>query len=248
VVLEARGPASISLFSFVEFLHRRRLCQVARIKARNEDRAVQRREPKRPTAPEPLRRTKFRLERFCRWFCDPALNWIEASRVSYSTIAQDVPLPNGATIRRGSQIEKRIFEVTPAGGGSGAKVSMPFERLNVKGRCIPVVTNLRAIAGFMEKWRRVAAARECCQPRLARDKIDDGQSRQSLQVCVVGGICDRRGVSPDGGFVPDRCPRPERRELRWRCRRPQARRRQRLRRLRDQPGRRRTEGHWSIFA
>jgi hypothetical protein len=123
----------------------------SRIKARNEDRAVQRREPKRPTAPERLRRTKFRLERFCRWFCDPALNWIEASRVSYSTIAQDVPLPNGATIRRGSQIEKRIFEVTPAGGGSGAKVSMPFERLNVKGKCIPVVTNLRAIAGFMEK-------------------------------------------------------------------------------------------------
>jgi hypothetical protein len=64
-------------------------------------------------------------------------------------IAQEVPLPNGATIRRGSQIEGRIVEVTPAGGGTAAKVAMQFDRLNVKGKWIPVVTSLRAIAGFM---------------------------------------------------------------------------------------------------
>jgi hypothetical protein len=58
-------------------------------------------------------------------------------------------LPNGATIRRGSQIEGRIVEVTPAGGGTAGKVAMQFDRLNVKGKWIPVVTNLRAIAGFM---------------------------------------------------------------------------------------------------
>jgi hypothetical protein len=63
-------------------------------------------------------------------------------------IAQDVPLPNGETIRRGAKIEGRIVEVTPAGGGSGASVSIQFDRLNVKGEWIPVVTNLRAIAGF----------------------------------------------------------------------------------------------------
>ena len=67
----------------------------------------------------------------------------------HGQIAQDVPLPNGATIRRGSQIEGHIVEVTPASGGTGAKVSMQFDRLNVKGKWIPVVTNLRAIAGFM---------------------------------------------------------------------------------------------------
>jgi hypothetical protein len=69
--------------------------------------------------------------------------------VLHGQIAQDVPLPNGATIRRGSQFEGCIVEVTPAGGGTGAKVSMQFDRLNVKGKWIPVVTNLRAIAGFM---------------------------------------------------------------------------------------------------
>jgi hypothetical protein len=67
----------------------------------------------------------------------------------HGKIAQDVPLPNGTTIRRGSQIEGHIVEVTPAGGGTGARVSMQFDRLNVKGQWIPVVTNLRAIAGFM---------------------------------------------------------------------------------------------------
>jgi len=82
-------------------------------------------------------RTSFELDR-----CKPG-------ELLHGQIAQEVPLPNGATIRRGSQIEGRIVEVTPAGGGTGAKVSMQFDRLNMRGRWIPVVTNLRAIAGFM---------------------------------------------------------------------------------------------------
>jgi hypothetical protein len=64
-------------------------------------------------------------------------------------IAQDVPLPNGAAIRRGSQIEGHVVEVVPASSGAGAQVSIQFDKLNMKGQWIPVVTNLRAIAGFM---------------------------------------------------------------------------------------------------
>ena len=64
-------------------------------------------------------------------------------------IAQEVPLPNGPTIRRGSPIEGHIVEVTPASNGAGAKVSMQFDKLYMTGQWIPVVTNLRAIAGFM---------------------------------------------------------------------------------------------------
>jgi hypothetical protein len=82
-------------------------------------------------------RTSFEVDR-----CKPG-------ELLHGQIAQEVPLPNGATIRRGSQIEGRILEVTPAGGGSGAQVAMQFDRLNVKGKWIPVVTSLRAIAGFM---------------------------------------------------------------------------------------------------
>ena len=82
-------------------------------------------------------RTSFELDR-----CKPG-------ELLHGQIAQEVPLSNGATIRRGSQIEGRIIEVTPASGGTGAKVSMQFDRLNIKGHWISVVTNLRAIAGFM---------------------------------------------------------------------------------------------------
>jgi hypothetical protein len=64
-------------------------------------------------------------------------------------IAQDVPLANGSTIRKGSLIEGHIVEVTPAASGNGAKVSIRFDKLYLAGRWVPLVTNLRAIAGFM---------------------------------------------------------------------------------------------------
>ena len=64
-------------------------------------------------------------------------------------IAQDVPLANGSTIRKGSLIEGHIVEVTPAASGNGAKVSIRFDKLYLAGHWVPLVTNLRAIAGFM---------------------------------------------------------------------------------------------------
>lgn len=64
-------------------------------------------------------------------------------------IAQDVPLANGSTIRKGSMIGGHIVEVTPAASGNGATVSIRFDRLYLAGHWVPLVTNLRAIAGFM---------------------------------------------------------------------------------------------------
>jgi hypothetical protein len=40
------------------------------------------------------------------------------------------------------------------------------------------------------------------------------KANRVFKFCIVGAICDGRRVSPDGGFVPDRWLRPERRELR----------------------------------
>jgi hypothetical protein len=70
-------------------------------------------------------------------------------QILHGKIAQDIPLPNGSTIHRGSQIEGHIVQVTPAGNGAGASVSIQFDKLEMAGRWIPVVTNLRAIAGFV---------------------------------------------------------------------------------------------------
>jgi hypothetical protein len=64
-------------------------------------------------------------------------------------IAQDVPLPNGSKIRKGSTVEGHIVEVTTATAANPAKVSIQFDKLFLAGQWFPVVTNLRAIAGFM---------------------------------------------------------------------------------------------------
>jgi hypothetical protein len=73
----------------------------------------------------------------------------KAGEILRGKIAQNVPLPNGSTVRRGSQIEGHVVEVTPATNGTGAKVSIQFDKLYLAGQWIPVTTNLRAIAGFM---------------------------------------------------------------------------------------------------
>ncbi len=63
-------------------------------------------------------------------------------------IAQDVPLPNGSRIRKGSTVEGHITEVSPE--ANNTKLSFVFDRVHVDGQTLPVVTDLRAIAGFME--------------------------------------------------------------------------------------------------
>ena len=60
-------------------------------------------------------------------------------------IDKDVPLPNGEVIRKGSGVEGHVVEVTPAANGSGANVAMQFDKLDVGGQKVPVVTNLKAI-------------------------------------------------------------------------------------------------------
>lgn len=62
-------------------------------------------------------------------------------------IAQDVPLPDGSKIRRGSPVQGHITEVTPS--SNGTKVTVRFDTVRLDGTSLPVVTDLRAIAGFM---------------------------------------------------------------------------------------------------
>ena len=60
-------------------------------------------------------------------------------------IDKDVPLPNGAVIRKGSEVEGHVVEVTPATKGSGANVAMQFDKLELGKQKVAVVTNLKAI-------------------------------------------------------------------------------------------------------
>jgi len=65
-------------------------------------------------------------------------------------IMQNVPLPSGMLIRAGSKVIGHIVEVTPATAGAPARISLQFDKLISSDQTIPVTTNLRAVAGFMQ--------------------------------------------------------------------------------------------------
>jgi len=65
-------------------------------------------------------------------------------------IMQDVPLATGARVREGSKVVGHIVEVTPATTGTQARISLQFDKLISSHQTISIITNLRAIAGFMD--------------------------------------------------------------------------------------------------
>ncbi|HYA64437.1 MAG TPA: hypothetical protein VED66_14635 [Candidatus Sulfotelmatobacter sp.] len=79
-----------------------------------------------------------------------SLEKVKQGQVIYGKIAQEVPLPGGSRIRKGSKVEGRVVAVLPAGNGTGAKISVRFDKVYLQGKTIPITTDLRAIAGFME--------------------------------------------------------------------------------------------------
>ena len=70
-------------------------------------------------------------------------------QILHGKIAQEVPLPNGSKIRKGANVEGHVVEVSSAAGAAGSKVSIQFDKVYVAGGWVQIVTNLRAIAGFM---------------------------------------------------------------------------------------------------
>jgi hypothetical protein len=65
-------------------------------------------------------------------------------------IMQDVPLPGGTKIHQGSEVLGHVLDVTSASTAAGARISLQFDKLVSSHRTIPLATNLRAIAGFMQ--------------------------------------------------------------------------------------------------
>ncbi len=65
-------------------------------------------------------------------------------------IMQNVLLASGGKIREGSKIIGHIVEVTPATTGAQPRISLQFDKLVFSNQNISIVTNLRAIAGFMQ--------------------------------------------------------------------------------------------------
>ena len=98
-------------------------------------------------------------------------------QILHGKIAQDVPLSNGAKIRKGSPIEGHVVEATPGTNGTGARVTIQFDKVSRAGQWVPVVTNLRAIAGFVT----VAEA------RVPEEAPSEGTPYNWLPTTQIGG-------------------------------------------------------------
>ncbi len=67
-----------------------------------------------------------------------------------ATIMQDVPLPDRGKIRAGTRVVGHIVEVKGATASSAAQITFSFDALEISGRRIPIITNLRALGSLRD--------------------------------------------------------------------------------------------------
>jgi hypothetical protein len=65
-------------------------------------------------------------------------------------IMQNISLRQGITIKEGSNAIGHIVDVSPANAGAQARIAFQFDKIISSHRTIPITTDLRVIAGFME--------------------------------------------------------------------------------------------------
>lgn len=101
----------------------------------------------------------------------------KAGQIVHGQIAQTVPLPDGKRIPRGSRVEGTIVQVTPASGEGGPRLSVQFDKVKVGTQWVPMITNLRAIAGFMEIQ----------EAQVPQEAPDQGSPHNWLPTTQIGG-------------------------------------------------------------
>ncbi len=65
-------------------------------------------------------------------------------------LMQDVALPTGGKIRAGAKVVGEVVAAKPATRGTAAEISFRFDAVELGGRRIPIVTNLRALGSMLE--------------------------------------------------------------------------------------------------
>ncbi|MGB8887054.1 MAG: hypothetical protein WCC87_10050 [Candidatus Korobacteraceae bacterium] len=99
-------------------------------------------------------------------------------------IMQDLPLPDGASIPKGSRVVGHIVSATPAAAGSPSHIAIQFDQVVVKGRIIPIAAHLRALASMYEVF----------EAKMPTNSWDDyGTSTSDWNTVQVGGAGVYRG-------------------------------------------------------
>jgi hypothetical protein len=115
----------------------------------------------------------------------------KVGEVITARIMQDVPLASGSTIHVGAKLIGHVVAVKPSSGGASAAISVRFDTLAVGKRRIPVVTDLRALAGMME----------VSEAQLPDQGPDRGTSEYNWVTEQIGGEYRGDGVIAHGDTV-----------------------------------------------
>lgn len=108
-------------------------------------------------------------------------------------LMQDVPLPRGRVLHEGSKVVGHVVRVTRAGSGAEAEIAFRFDGLRVSKTTVPLTTDLRALASFME-------IQDAQDPAMGADR---GTAPAAYTTVQVGGDVVYRGGGPvmSGGDV-----------------------------------------------
>ena len=101
-------------------------------------------------------------------------------------VAQDVPLASGQVIRAGSKVTGHVVKVFQDRHQLPAKIAMAFDSVEVSGKNVPIVTDLRALAGFVEVE----------QAQIPAAGPDKGTPADAWTTVQIGGDVVYRGGGP----------------------------------------------------
>jgi len=67
----------------------------------------------------------------------------------FGKVMERVPLPDGGDIPQGAKVIAHVDQVMPAQGKSPSWMAVEFDRIQIRGREVPVKANVRALASMM---------------------------------------------------------------------------------------------------